>query len=131
MMDRPKIDQKDVKEFAKDGFKFRGVFSEVHFEREFVVYITIRKMISRFLKTGEINDKLLINNIICTLNSFGIKKANVIFRLMCSDVQYSVVKAILMFLRCYDFSVGEDVYPNRIIVDILKDVSTRYSLDHL
>lgn len=124
----------DPKEIARAiALKDYGTsaFHEATFNRDFNVFSTTRKMITRFLKTGVVNDKLLINNVVTVLNIFGPKNVTLIFRYLMDDVQFSVVKAILMFLKQYDFRVGQDVYPNRIIVDILKDVSIRYNLDHL
>jgi hypothetical protein len=125
---------KDAKDVAKDialsGYS-RGVFHSKSFDRDFAVFMTTRKMIDRFLRIGQINEKLLINNIVVTLNVFGTKKVSAIFRVLLDDVQFSVAKAVLMFLHQYDWSVGAEVWPNRIVVDVLKDVSMRYNLSHL
>lgn len=124
-------DVKDLaKEIALDGYGV-GVFHAKTFDKDFAVFMTTRKMIDRFLKTGSINEKLLINNVVVVLNVFGPKKVTSIFRVLLDDVQFSVVKAILMFLHQYDWSIGADVWPNRIVVDILKDVTNRYNLGHL
>lgn len=124
-------DVKDLaKEIALDGYG-KGVFHAKTFDKDFAVFMTTRKMIDRFLKTGQINEKLLINNMVVTLNVFGPKKVTAICRVLLNDVQFSVAKAILMFLHQYDWSIGADVWPNRIVVDILKDVTNRYNLGHL
>ena len=124
----------DVKDMAKqialDGYG-TGVFHAKTFDKDFAVFMTTRKMIDRFLKTGAINEKLLINNVVVVLNVFGTKKVSAIFRVLLNDVQFSVVKAILMFLHQYDWAIGADVWPNRIVVDILKDVTHRYNLGHI
>ena len=126
------MDPKDLaKEIAKAGYGGKGIFNAKAFERDFNVFLTSKKMISRFLRTGKFNEKLLINNIVTILNIFGPARTNQIFRLILDDVQFSVVKAILMFLRQYDFKISRDVYPNRIIVDVLKDMSMRYNLEHM
>lgn len=123
------------KELAREiAFKDYGasVYQQVAaFERDFNVFVTTKKMITRFLKTGNVNEKLLINNVVTVLNTFGPQKVTIIFRHLTNDVQFSVVKAILMFLKQYDYRVAAEVYPNRIIVDILKDMSVRYNLEHL
>lgn len=124
-------DVKDLaKEIALEGYG-TGVFHAKTFDKDFAVFMTTRKMIDRFLKTGAINEKLLINNVVVVLNLFGTRKVTAIFRVLLNDVQFSVVKAILMFLHQYDWAIGADVWPNRIVVDILKDVTHRYNLGHL
>ena len=122
----------EVKQFVREGHTQRGaIFNPVKFESEFANLVTTRKMIARFLKTGVINDKLIVNNIICALNAFGTNLGNRAFRMLCTDEQFAVVKAILLFLRQWYPAVGETIEPNRIIVDILRDVSRRYHLEHL
>jgi hypothetical protein len=122
----------EVKQFVREGHTQRGsVFNPVKFETEFANLVTTRKMITRFLKTGVINDKLITNNVICALNAFGIVLGNRAFRMLCTDKQFEVVKAILMFIGCQYPHVGPDIVPNRIIVDILRDVARRYHLEHL
>lgn len=124
-------DVKDLaKEIALDGYG-TGVFHAKTFDKDFAVFMTTRKMIDRFLKTGSINEKLLINNVVVVLNIFGTKKVTAIFRVLLDDVQFSVAKAILMFLQQYDWTIGAEVWPNRIVVDILKDLTNRYNLGHL
>lgn len=114
-----------LKDYGKSAYHLSS------FDRDFNVFVTTKKMITRFLKTGVLNEKLIINNVVTVLNIFGPTKVTIIFRHLMDDVQFSVVKAILMFLKQYDYRVGQDVYPNRIIVDILKDMSVRYNLEHL
>ena len=124
-------DVKDLaREIAQDGYG-SGVFHLKTFERDFGVFLTTRKMIDRFLRTGSLNEKLLINNTVIALNTFGTIKVTAIFRALLNDVQFSVAKAILMFLHQYDWKIGNDVYPNRIVVDVQKDVANRYNLEHL
>lgn len=125
------MDSKELaREIAREGYS-TGVFHSKAFERDFNVFLTSKKMVTRFIRTGKVNEKLLINNVVTSLNIFGSKKTNAIFRLMLDDVQFSVVKAILMFLHQYDFSISPGVYPNRIVVDMLRDMSLRYNLEHL
>lgn len=123
--------QKDIaRNIALHGYG-TSAYHVATFEREFNMFMTTRKMTTRFLKTGVVNEKLLVNNVVTTLNVFGATKVTMIFRNLLDDVQFSVVKAILIFLKQYDFKVAPNVYPNRIMVDILKDTSVRYNLEHL
>lgn len=123
--------KEEIRAFARDGYGNASWVDDEDFSRDFDdIYVT-RKMVSRFLTSDDINEKLIINKLVMTLNAFGTKKTNALFRMICTDVQFSVIKAILMFVHQYDFSIGEDVYPNRIMVDILKDIQTRYNLEHI
>lgn len=122
----------DLRAIGKKTYSNRSSFFNTHeFEKDINNILTAKKMVSRFIKSGQLNEKLLLNNVIVSLNAFGIRTTNLLFRLICSDLQFSVIKALMMFLRCYEFSIGTDVEPNRILVDILKDTEQRYNLNHL
>jgi len=122
----------DLRAIGKKTYSNRSsFFNTQEFEKDINNVLTAKKMVSRFIKSGQLNEKLLLNNVIVSLNAFGIKTTNLLFRIICTDIQFSVIKAILMFLRCYNFSDGTEVEPHRIMVDILKDTELRYNLNHL
>ena len=120
-----------AKEIALLNYSKGKVLNEEEFSKDYAVFLSTRRQISRFLSSSSINEKIIINNIVILLNIFGTIKVTKIFRLLLDDPQFSVVKAVLIFLRQYEWSIGQDVYPNRIMVDILKDTSHRFNLDHL
>lgn len=130
-MDLTKEARQKARAIATEGYAKPGFFNGTQFNTDFNVFFMTKKMVSRFLKTGSLNEKLLINNIVITLNTFGVKRTNLVFRIICSDVQFSIIKAILMFLGSYHIDIGEEIHPNRIMVDILRNISQRYNLDHL
>lgn len=123
--------KEEIRAFAKDGYGNSSWVNEEDFERDFEDLFITRKMISRFLVSEVVNEKLILNKVIMSMNAFGMKKTNALFRMICTDVQFSVIKAVLMFVRQYDFSIAEDIYPNRIMMDILRDIQRRYNLEHI
>lgn len=124
-------DQEAFEKLAALNYGANGFFNLHDFERDLANIITTKKMVSRFLKIGMLNDKLLINNIVVALNAFGVERANQLFVCVCSDDQYGVLKVILQFLGSHTPNLGAHVEPNRVIVDVLKDVEIRYNLNHL
>lgn len=123
-------DDKDlIRAFAKEGYEGKQIFNPTKFKKDFDNFLTTKKMVSRFLKSGCLNEGLMINNVVIAINAFGIAKTNVIFRMVCPDSQFGVIKAILQFLRSYRPEVGKDIESNRIMQDVLKDLSVRYHLE--
>lgn len=118
----------EIKAFAKIGYNNGRAFTEEDFSEDFKLFSATKRSINAFLKSGKIEEKLLINNHIILINTFGKYKVNKVLRCMMNDVQFSVVKAILMFLGEYDYSLAQEVYPNRIMVDVLRDMTHRYNL---
>lgn len=94
-------------------------------------FYTARKMIANMLVSNTINAPLVINKFITLLNEFGSTKTTIIFRMICDDVNFSVAKAILIYLRKYDFKLLDPTPENRIMVDILKDLQRKYDLEHI
>lgn len=119
----------DLLLLASDGYLRTPFldFDQKAFDKDVRTFFVTRKMIKRFLKTGIINDKLILNNIIICLNIFGILKTNIIFRTICQDTEFGVVKACLIFLNSY--SLFEDKTPeHQTMKDILADITHRYHL---
>lgn len=121
--------KKQVLEIASEGYAVKGFFSEVEFKKDVYNLFIIRKMITRFLKSSVINEKLLLNNIIISINIFGPEKVNRMLRIILTDDEFAVAKSMLIFLGCYCLW-EEEVESNRIIDDILTDTAIRYNLEH-
>jgi hypothetical protein len=125
---RSDVKQKII-EIASEGYSVNGFFNEVEFKKDIYNLFIIKKMISRFLKSGAINEKLLLNNIVISINTFGVKKVNQMLRIILSDEEFSVAKSMLLFLECYCLW-DDETETNRVIDDILTDIATRYNLEH-
>lgn len=59
-----------VVKIALDAYPNKILFSEEEFRRDFFRFYVTRKMARRFLVSGAVSDKLLLNNIITCLNVF-------------------------------------------------------------
>lgn len=120
----------EIRSIAKDSPKYRSTpitdFNKNVWKEDIYVFFIIRKMIRRFLTKGEVNEKLLLNNIIICLNIFGSDSVNRILRLMTNDEEFSIIKTILIFLNTYNLK--DDHCPqNKIIKDILNNIIYRYT----
>jgi hypothetical protein len=120
------IDREVITQIAAEGYKNYNIDQE-SFKKDVHQFFVVRKMIRRFLTTGTINHKLIINNIIICLNVFGIQKTNVIYRTICDDQEFGVVKACLIFLK--SFRLNDHTEQHRIMKDILEDIKYRYCLE--
>jgi hypothetical protein len=89
----------ESKKLAREGYTNGNVISEEAFSKDYGIFLSTRRQISRFLSSGSINEKIIINNTVILLNIFGPIKVAKVFRLLLNDPQYSVVKAVLIFLR--------------------------------
>lgn len=83
----------------------------------------IKKMINRFLKSKCINDRLLVNNVVITVNTLGVMRSNRVFNILLNESESSIVVPILKFLSSYYPSVwvNSNVMDNETIRGILND----------
>jgi hypothetical protein len=128
-MVKRKNTKEQILKIASEGYAVKRIFNEVEFKKDVYNLFIIRKMIARFLKSSTINEKLLLNNIIIAINTFGPEKVNQMLRIILSDEEFSVAKSMLLFLKCYCLW-DDDVESNRIIDDILIDTAIRYNLEY-
>ena len=101
-------------------------YCENEFRQDVYNIMIIQKMIKRFIKTKMINEKLLLNNIVISLNTFGIKRMNYVFKAFLKKEEFEIMKSFLLFLNSFTL-FNDKTTSNRIIDDILLDVKKRYS----
>lgn len=119
----------EIYHLAKREYRETFVFNEHEFNADLDILFTTKKMLTRFLNSGTINEKLIINNIVITLNVFGPQTTTKLYRIILSDDQFSIIKAILIFLGSYNPRWDEDnVPPHPVIENILNDITMRYNL---
>lgn len=105
------------------------VYTDQDLKNDIYRFYIIRKMISRFLRSGKpINEKLLLNNIIIVNNIFGITGSNMILSIVCDDEEFCVVKSCMLFLNSYPFV--DAIKTNETIDNILNDTTIRYNLNN-
>ena len=115
-----------VLKIALDSYPNKIMFNEEEFKRDFFRFYIIRKMARRFISSGSVSDKLLINNIIVCLNVFGILTSNIIFKIICRDDEFGVIKSCLIFLN--SLSKKDPIPHHQQMLDILKDIKHRYTI---
>lgn len=113
---------KTALEIYKSKSKF---FNENEFKKDVYALFIIKKMINKFIRTGIINDKLLINNIIISYNVFDNKIID-LFKIIMQTKEMEIIKSFLLFLDLYD--QDDDIITNEIIDNLLNDVAHRFKI---
>ena len=111
---------------ALDAYPNKILFNEDEFRRDFFRFHITRKMARRFLSSGSVSDRLLLNNVIICLNIFGIKASNMIWKILCVDDEFGVVKSCLMFLN--SLNPNDPVPHHKKMLEILKDIKHQYTI---
>lgn len=85
-------------------------FNREEFDNDLNKIIILKKMFRRYKSTGNINERLVLNNIIILINVFGIETANFILFYRLESEFHSYIKTFLMFLNAWvDSELTHDV----------------------
>lgn len=123
------FEREQLSVLAREVFDQKPFFDEREFSKSVYSIFVIKKMIYRFLKTGVLNEKLLLNNIIIVLNTFDTKRSNIMFRIATQDSEFSVIKTCLLFLDAYCLE-DDETETNEILLAILMDTAKRLHLQY-
>jgi hypothetical protein len=82
----------------------------------------IKRIINRYLETGELSDRLLINHIIVFCNVFGIEIGVKMMAVKLDHKYWPVIKAFLVFLKYIEPTdlVGISMDPN--VIKVLREI---------
>ena len=82
----------------------------------------IKRIINRYLETGELSDRLLLNHIIVFCNVFGIEIGVKMMAVKLEYKYWSVIKTILVFLKYIEPTdlIGIDMDAN--VITILRKI---------
>ena len=82
----------------------------------------IKRIINRYLETGELSDRLLLNHIIVFCNVFGIEIGVKMMAVKLDYKYWSVIKPILVFLKYIEPTdlVGIDMDTN--VINVLRKI---------
>lgn len=119
--------KKDIQEILYKHYKNTNL-SRFDIDEDLEKIYSCRRVIRKCIKGKSINEKLIINNILISVNTFGIHNVNVLLYNILDEIEFSYAKSVLIFLNCYTFKFGLSVQSNEIMDSILKDVLHRYKI---
>lgn len=92
---------KDFVRYAKNHY-IASYYTEKEFNTDLSKVVVLKKMFRRYQTTGDLNERVVLNNIIIMLNVFGIKATNVILFFKIDREFYGTLKSFLVFLDSYE-----------------------------
>ena len=96
----------DVEEFYEDMNRFKY----------------IKRLVNKYLETGTLSERLILNHLITVYNVFGIDPANRILELKLSDKHWPVVKPFLLFLKYIDNHTYVDIPMDKKVIEVLREI---------
>ena len=117
----------DGAEIARGNFTSPGYFNEMDFRESYSHLFTLKKRIRKFITSGEINERELLNDVIIITNSFKIDFVIGFASERFEKEGVEVLKSLLLFLGIIT-EEAIDSSSNKIVDDVLSDLRTRYNL---
>ena len=79
---------------------YNPTFSDIEeFHEDLKRFKYIKRLVNRYLETGKLPDRLIMNHIIVVFNVFGIEPALNILEIKLDDKHWPVIKPFLVFLN--------------------------------
>ena len=82
----------------------------------------IKRLVNKYLESGVISERLLLNHIITVYNVFGIEAANKILELKLSNDHWPVIKPFLIFLRYITNDQYVEYPMDKVVVEALRKI---------
>lgn len=102
---------------------YKPQFSDIEeFYEDLKRFKYIKRLVNRYLEQGVLSERLILNHLITTFNSFGIEPALNILRLKLSDKQWPIVKPFLLYLKYIDIDGLPEYQMDLTVVDVLRKI---------
>jgi hypothetical protein len=119
-----KIELNDANLFlyaAKHYYSPLGIDAE-EFNEDLNRFKYIKRLVNRYLETGQLSDRLILNHLIVIFNVFGIEAALNITMFKMDDKQMEVIKPFLLFLKYIRNDQLVDISMDRTAVEALRKI---------
>ena len=119
-----KIELNDANLFlyaAKHYYSPLGIDAE-EFNEDLNRFKYIKRLVNRYLETGQLSDRLILNHVIVIFNVFGIEAALNILLFKMSKEQLEVIKPFLVFLRHITDTQMVDIKMDKNAIEALRKI---------
>ena len=119
-----KIELNDANLFlyaAKHYYSPLGIDAE-EFNEDLNRFKYIKRLVNRYLETGQLSDRLILNHIIVIFNVFGIEAALNILLFKMNTEQLEVIKPFLVFLRHITDTQMVEIKMDKTAIEALRKI---------
>ena len=96
----------DIEEFYEDLNRFKYV----------------KRLLNRYIETGKLSERLILNHMIVIFNAFDIKPALMMLEHKLDERHWPIVKPFLVFLRHITNDEYVDIPMDKIVIDALRKI---------
>ena len=116
------LDEDFVKFAIKHYYSPLGKIDPEEFYNDLKRFKYIKRLLNRYLETGILSERLILNHMIIIFNVFGNYGALRILGLKLNNEQWSVVKPFLHFLKYIRDNQLNDIQSDEFVVEKLKRI---------
>jgi hypothetical protein len=121
-MDDDLLDEDLVKFAAKHYYSPKGFIDPDEFEDDLKRFKYIKRLVNRYLETGKLTDRLLMNHIIIIFNAFGNYASLRILAMKLNEKHWPVIKPFLMYLHYIRPDQMQDIEPDTFVIKKLEEI---------
>lgn len=114
--------EKNIKTYAVQNYTNSVCLSSEEFWEDFNRIKYVKRLLGRYIKEGELKERLILNHLISFYNVFDIEAANRMLWLRVQDECKPALKTFLVFLNYLPQSWYTDVPLDSNIVNILREI---------
>lgn len=82
----------------------------------------VKRLVNRYLETGNLSERLILNHLIVIFNVFGIYGGLKILQLKLKDEHWPIIKPFLLFLKVIREDQFMNIRNDQIVVDVLRKI---------
>lgn len=108
--------------FASRNYNNPQCTSIEEFNEDLLRFKYLKRLFKRYLKNGDLQERLILNHIIVLYNIFGISAANKMMFYKMEDEYWPIIKTFLVFLNFLKESELVEVPLDSHIVNVLRNL---------
>ncbi len=112
--------EKNIKLYAVENYVNKACLTAEEFWEDFNRIKYIKRLLGRYIKDGEVKERLILNHLISFYNVFNINAANRMLFLKVNKECHSALKTYLIFLNYLPQSWHTDIPLDNNLIEILR-----------
>ena len=92
------------------------------FEEDLKRFKYIKRLCNRYLETGKLSERLLLNHLIIVFNVFGIEPAKNILELKLDKEHWTIIKPFLIYLNYITNNEYVEIDMDQTVIDALRKI---------
>lgn len=117
-----RINEKNLLEFAIQHYSNPRCLSADEFFGDLARFKYVKRLLNRYVKKGDLQERLILNHIISIYNVFSIDAANTLIFYKCSEDTWSALKTFLIFLNYLPQDFKVEVPIDEFIATKLREI---------